>query len=286
MGEGIKQRTTKCGYTGDGPCLVLAGAGSGKTRTITYRVAYLLEQGVALENILLVTFTNKAAAEMTRRVAELTGRQTPPNLPLERGGGQPFPLSKGERKGVAILPWAGTFHHIAYKILRQYASLLNNCHPEQSGGSLSGYQLARDSSQRFGMTGGYSSNFSILDSDDSEALIKLCAKEYKTVGEGKKFPSAGVLQAIISYTRNAEVAMEEVLEGRYPQWLVWAEQIKSIASAYAIKKKKPMPWILTICWLIFYGCSMLEMWPKNFPSSLNIFWWMNIRTPTKFRPPL
>jgi DNA helicase-2/ATP-dependent DNA helicase PcrA len=82
-----------------GPSLVIAGAGSGKTRTLTYRVAYLLEQGVPAERVLLLTFTNKAAKEMMRRVAELLGQE------------------------LASL-WGGTFHAIGNRILRQHANRL------------------------------------------------------------------------------------------------------------------------------------------------------------------
>ena len=82
-----------------GPALVIAGAGSGKTRTLTYRVAFLLEQGIPPERILLLTFTNKAAREMMRRVAELLGQE------------------------LAAL-WGGTFHAIGNRILRQHAPLL------------------------------------------------------------------------------------------------------------------------------------------------------------------
>lgn len=82
-----------------GPSLVIAGAGSGKTRTLTYRVAYLLEQGIPPERILLLTFTNKAAKEMMRRVSDLLGEE------------------------LASL-WGGTFHSIGNRILRQHGNLL------------------------------------------------------------------------------------------------------------------------------------------------------------------
>ena len=82
-----------------GPALVIAGAGSGKTRTLTYRVAYLLEQGIPAERILLLTFTNKAAKEMMRRVADLLEQE------------------------VASL-WGGTFHSVGNRILRRHADLL------------------------------------------------------------------------------------------------------------------------------------------------------------------
>ena len=85
-----------------GPLLVIAGAGSGKTRVVTYRVAYLIESGVDPAGILLVTFTNKAAREMLHRVQLLV-----PGF-----------------MGVGGKVWGGTFHHIGNRILRRHASLL------------------------------------------------------------------------------------------------------------------------------------------------------------------
>ncbi|HAZ00537.1 MAG TPA: DNA helicase UvrD [Opitutae bacterium] len=82
-----------------GPALVLAGAGSGKTRTLTYRVAYLIHQGIKPYEILLLTFTNKSAKEMLERVEDLTG------------------VKKHQL-------WGGTFHSIAQRILRVHGELV------------------------------------------------------------------------------------------------------------------------------------------------------------------
>lgn len=82
--------------SGPGPALVLAGAGSGKTRALTYRVAWLLDNGIEPQSILLLTFTNKAAREMLSRVASL--------LPLETNA-----------------VWGGTFHSIGNRLLRRHA---------------------------------------------------------------------------------------------------------------------------------------------------------------------
>ncbi|MGO9608665.1 MAG: UvrD-helicase domain-containing protein, partial [Verrucomicrobiia bacterium] len=87
------------GTVNSGPMLVIAGAGSGKTRTLTYRVAWLVEHGVPPGRILLLTFTNKAAKEMLRRVENL--------LPTD----------------ISAI-WGGTFHHIGNRILRRHAKLL------------------------------------------------------------------------------------------------------------------------------------------------------------------
>ena len=85
---------------GDGPCLVLAGAGSGKTRTLVYRVVYLLNRGVRPQEIMLVTFTNKAAKEMLERI----------NIALG-----------ADATGL----WGGTFHHIGNRLLRMYGERIN-----------------------------------------------------------------------------------------------------------------------------------------------------------------
>ncbi len=140
-----------------GPLLVLAGAGSGKTRVLTARIAHLITTlHIAPQRIFAVTFTNKAAGEMRTRIAQLLG---------------------ADPRGL----WIGTFHSLSARLLRREAPLL-----------------------------GFGSNFTIYDSDDSEALVKrlLEARQLST----KVYPPRSV-HGVISSAKNRMLTPEELRGG-------------------------------------------------------------------------
>src|SRR5271157_5648272 len=95
--EGLTEAQREAVTHFEGPLLILAGPGSGKTRVVTHRVAWLLQQGVPGNQVLALTFTNKAADEMGRRIERLTGDPT---------------------------VWVGTFHRFCARLLRKYATLV------------------------------------------------------------------------------------------------------------------------------------------------------------------
>lgn len=145
-------------YT-QGPALVIAGAGSGKTRVLTYRIAQLLSQGVPAYKILALTFTNKAAREMQKRIAELVGSEIAANL------------------------WMGTFHSIFSKILRFEAEKL-----------------------------GYTSSFTIYDTQDSKNLIKAIVKDMKL--DDKVYKPSVILGRISMAKNNLIVAQSYAQNSR------------------------------------------------------------------------
>ena len=124
----------------DGPVLILAGAGSGKTRALTHRVAYLMSKGVQPWQILCVTFTNKAATEMKERIRNML------HITEEQDPTHGLPIDAASKAG--SLPVMGTFHSICVRILRRDIEKL-----------------------------GRNRNFVIYDSDDQERLMKTVLKE-------------------------------------------------------------------------------------------------------------
>jgi DNA helicase-2/ATP-dependent DNA helicase PcrA len=171
---------------GAGPHLVLAGAGSGKTRTLVYRVAWLVEQGVKPEKILLLTFTNKAANEMMNRAKQLIG------------------LKKDGRLNL----WGGTFHSVANRLLKIYGSEI-----------------------------GLKSNFTILDTEDSEKLLKIVSHEFLDGLSKKHRPSIGILRETISFAANSKISLKKSLATKFSDWLPFLESLEKIQAEYQRRKQ-------------------------------------------------
>lgn len=147
---GLNPRQVEAVTATEGPLLVIAGAGSGKTKALTHRIAYLIaEKGVAPYQILAVTFTNKAAGEIKERVAKLLGVKNAG--PAWR---EPFG-AVGAR-----LPTMGTFHSVCVRILRKYAHLLD-----------------------------YEDSFTIYDANDQQILMKQLMAEHH-LADSKMNPKA------------------------------------------------------------------------------------------------
>lgn len=137
----------------DGPELVIAGAGSGKTRVLTYKIVHLLANGYEPWRIMALTFTNKAAREMRERIMSLSGT------------------------GVSQKLWMGTFHSIFARILRRHADRI-----------------------------GYSSNYTIYDTNDSKSLIKVIIRD---MGLDEKLYKPAVVANAISNAKNALISPEQ-----------------------------------------------------------------------------
>lgn len=177
----------------DGKVLVIAGAGSGKTKTLTYRTSYLLENGVTPSSILLLTFTRKAANEIKSRAKTLLVNR----LSDEELSEDILPTTKALNDITS-----GTFHSFCNMLLRQHSGLL-----------------------------GINPRFTILDTGDSEDAIDLIYKEKKYPAQTKKqaFPRKRTLQNIFSTSRNRRIQIRDLIESNYPDIAVHIPIIEQLA---------------------------------------------------------
>lgn len=160
-----------------GPSLVIAGAGSGKTRVLTYKIAYLLKMGIPAYRIMALTFTNKAAREMKERIIQLVGEEKAHYL------------------------WMGTFHSIFLRILRAEASHI-----------------------------GFTSNFTIYDTDDTKSLLKNIVKQMQL---NDKTYKPNVLYAHISRAKNNLISPESYVRDTNQAYVDRKEGIPRMGEIYA-----------------------------------------------------
>jgi DNA helicase II / ATP-dependent DNA helicase PcrA len=170
----------------DHPLLIIAGAGTGKTQTLVHRVAALIARGADPCRVLLLTFSRRAAQEMTRRAARL----------LDRRAGTS-----------AVLPWAGTFHAIANRLLRHHA-----------------------------LEVGLDPAFTLLDREDAADLLDRLRQERGLARTDRRFPRKGTCLAIYSSAVNTQESLRSVLETRFPWCLEWEDELRGLFAAFVEAK--------------------------------------------------
>jgi DNA helicase-2/ATP-dependent DNA helicase PcrA len=189
-----------------GPLLVIAGAGSGKTHMLAHRVAHLIAGGANPGAILLLTFSRRAADEMVRRVARIV---------RQRVAGRPQ------------LAWAGTFHGVGARLLRDYAPRI-----------------------------GLDPAFTIHDREDAADLMNLVRHELGLADTGKRFPRKHTCLAIYSAVVNTRAALADVLQQRYPWCLDFEDDLKRLFRAYV--EAKQAQHVLDYDDLLLYWVHLLE----------------------------
>jgi len=177
--------------------LVIAGAGSGKTSTLAHRVVHLAANGVDPRRILLMTFSRRAAVEMTRRV--------------QRIGNEAFGANRSVQGGAVAgaLSWAGTFHAIGARLLREYAT-----------------QIGLDPA------------FTIHDREDSADLMNLVRHDLGFSSKESRFPTKATCLAIYSRAVNAEQELAAVLAKAYPWCCPWEDELRALFAAYLDAKQR------------------------------------------------
>jgi DNA helicase-2/ATP-dependent DNA helicase PcrA len=181
----------------DQPCpgalLVIAGAGSGKTNTLAYRVAHAVRNGADPFRLLLLTFSRRSAVEMEQRAGRIL------NIILGNAAGQSPPS----------LPWAGTFHSIGARLLREYAGRI-----------------------------GLHESFTIQDRGDSEDLLALVRHELALENSQRRFPTKATCLAIYSRVVNSRSSVADVLKTTFPWCIEWDVELKTLFAAYTQEKQR------------------------------------------------
>ena len=193
------------------PLLVIAGAGSGKTSTLAHRVAHLIARGADPRRILLLTFSRRAAAEMSRRVGRIAAQV----------------LGTAPEAVADAIHWAGTFHGIGARLLREHAAQI-----------------------------GLDPQFTIHDREDSADLINIVRHELGLSQTKTRFPAKGTCLAIYSRAVNAEQPLEEVLRQAYPWCAMWANELRDLFAAYVEAKQRQN--VLDYDDLLLYWAAMMR----------------------------